>query len=369
MTREKEIQGVSYMPKKHIKHICDHCGVEHLIDTATYNKLLSGKYKHSYCSMECKKTATRVGWIIKCTNCGKEFYRKKSHLDRHDNNFCCIECEFGYKHKQTHEMRNCETCGFVFEVSKKSKQRFCCVKCQNEWQKTQNGELNFKFSNTYTDCEYCGEKYRIKPYKLDNRQHNFCSVECRQSWYAKIWSQQDWWKEKSRAKMLELLNSGAINNINSKPQAIVDDLLSNLNISSEKEYNIKYYSIDNYLTNCNLMIEVQGDYWHSNPQIFNKSLTKTQYDRIRKDKAKNTYIKNNYNISVLYLWESDIISRINVCEKLILKYINCNGVLDDYNSFNYDINECCALVLKDDLTIPYQNKKLSEYRYLFKKVS
>lgn len=127
--------------------------------------------------------------------------------------------------------------------------------------------------------------------------------------------------------------------INSKPQQIIDELLDKLKIKNDKEYNIKYYLVDNYLPEHNLMIEVQGDYWHVSPLTFKKELSEKDKRHISRDKSKHTYIKNKYGIEVLYLWESDIKKNITLCEELIKKYVSSNGVLDNYHSFNYSISE------------------------------
>lgn len=58
---------------------------------------------------------------------------------------------------------------------------------------------------------------------------------------------------------------------------------------------------------------------------------------IIRDKRKKTYIKKYYNIDILYLWEQDIKSSPILCESLIHMYINNNGILPDYNSYNYSL--------------------------------
>jgi len=56
----------------------------------------------------------------------------------------------------------------------------------------------------------------------------------------------------------------------------------------------------------------------------------------------------------LYLWEEDILNNIDLCEKLILLYINKKGLLDNYHSFNYYLdNE--DLFLKKFLIKPYMD--------------
>lgn len=169
--------------------------------------------------------------------------------------------------------------------------------------------------------------------------------------------------------MIDLLTSGKISITYSKPQKMIDALLNNMKIKYEREYNITYYSVDNYLLHDNLMIEVQGDYWHGNPNKFNDTLTKQQYKRISRDKAKHTYIKKTFGIEVLYLWENDIYNNLELCEKLIKLYIKTNGILKNYHSFNYYIDENSNICLKKNLVTPYQDMNLAEYKHLCKYVS
>lgn len=156
--------------------------------------------------------------------------------------------------------------------------------------------------------------------------------------------------------------------INSKPQQTVDTMLSKLNLEYVKEYCIKYYSVDNYLPQYNLMIEVQGDYWHCSPIKFPNKICLSQFNKITKDKAKHTYIKTYYNIEVIYLWETDINNKSCLCKKLIQEYVNNNGKLSNYHSFNYSIvGE--KLCLNENIIIPYQDMDVNDYKHLLIKVS
>jgi len=136
-----------------------------------------------------------------------------------------------------------------------------------------------------------------------------------------------------------------------KPQIKVDEILDDLNMVFKNEYNCKYYAIDNYLPDHNLMIEVNGDYFHSNPLKFTK-LNTMQIKGITRDKRKRTYIKRYKEIDVLYLWESDINNKQEMCKELILEYVNNKGILSNFNSFNYSLVEG-ELLLNDDIIIPY----------------
>ena len=111
-----------------------------------------------------------------------------------------------------------------------------------------------------------------------------------------------------------------------------------------------------------------GDYWHANPTRFNRDkylLNEKQLDGIHRDKLKQSYILNHYNVRILYLWEDDILKRPQIGEKLILKYINSYGILDNYHSFNYEIVNG-ELKMKDTIIIPYQNQNINEYKNLLK---
>ena len=63
-------------------------------------------------------------------------------------------------------------------------------------------------------------------------------------------------------------------------------------------------------------------------------------------------IKKYYDCEILYLWETDIKTDINLCLKLIDLYINNNGKLKDYNSFNYHLQND-KLVLNNNIINPF----------------
>ena len=337
------------MPKKLYPHICDYCGKEHSISTSTYNKLINGKSKHCYCSTECKANAQRRGDYVICANCGKKFYKKPSEIKQQENLYCCTECEFEHRKKVHREERTCEICGKTFVVGKRSKQRFCSPECKHEWQTQRVGEKSSHFIPSYSKCDYCGKMFHISLYNQKTYAHHFCSLTCRQKWYSEVFSQDDNWKEKSRIKMLETLTSGKISLTNSLPQRLVDEMLTETNVPFEREKTIDFYSVDNFLLGYNLIIEVQGDYWHYNPTTFTTPPTKMQIKNRGRDKAKHNFIKHKYGIEILYLWEYDIVHNKELCVELIKKYIINQGNLENYHSFNYNIIEN-QLCIKDNIT-------------------
>jgi G:T-mismatch repair DNA endonuclease (very short patch repair protein) len=107
----------------------------------------------------------------------------------------------------------------------------------------------------------------------------------------------------------------------SKSSKIVGEILTHLNIEYETEKNIFGKFVDYYLPDYNMVIEFYGDYWHSNPKIYEsdyyvKQISMTSKEIWIKDSERLGIIKNGVD-SIIVIWES---SKIN--ESLLLKVIN-----------------------------------------------
>lgn len=293
---------------------------------------------------------TKTGKYIRCQWCGKLMYMIQSRIKKQKTYTCSAECASELKKFMFTEIRQCGFCHEWYSCKPGSPKRFCSVECQWEWQKTNTGFKNPKFQGKTIPCDYCGELFEIHKYNLDKYEHHFCSAQCRKDWHREVFSQDEEWKEKSRIRGAETTKM-QLGKCNTLPQIIVNKYLSSMKIKYQNEYCIKYYSVDNYLDDYNLIIEVMGDYWHyniSNPKINKNEPNKIQKHRIDADRRKHTYIKNYLNIEVLYLWEYDIINNFDLCEKLIQLYIENNGVLSNYHSYNYTLKDN-EIILKDEI--------------------
>lgn len=161
--------------------------------------------------------------------------------------------------------------------------------------------------------------------------------------------------KKTKNYIREVTLNGTKNSlVKSTPQQTIDDLLDKMGINYDSEFECEYYLIDEYLRDYNLMIEVQGDFWHGSPELKDrKPNTRGMKSNIKKDKSKHTYIKNTYGIEILYLWEKDVNENIKLCEDLIDLYINKNGVLNNYHSFNYEYDNEGKLIVNEKYQIGY----------------
>lgn len=90
-----------------------------------------------------------------------------------------------------------------------------------------------------------------------------------------------------------------------RPEKIVYEYLQSLEVDFKWSHIIGKYQYD-FLLADNVLIEVQGDYWHSNPALYeDKKPTKAQLANIEKDTIKKSYAEDR-GYKIIYLWETDI---------------------------------------------------------------
>ena len=246
---------------------------------------------------------------------------------------------------------------------------FCSHKCYSDFRsKYYVGDKASVYTKIKVKCDYCGKEILIPKNKIETKNkegisHNFCNHKCysefRKKYYVgdKLYNtgikMSSEWKERCRINTVKCYSEGKYNR-QTKPQIIVNKILENNQIEYVNEKNYKYYSVDNFLNKYQLGIEVMGDYFHVNPTIYKNmnSINEMQKKDIIRDKRKHTYILKYYDLQLLYLWESDILNEPEKCEQLIKLYIFKEGLLDDYQSYNY-LFENEQLKLKHQTINPY----------------
>lgn len=77
---------------------------------------------------------------------------------------------------------------------------------------------------------------------------------------------------------------------------------------------------DFYLPDYNILIEVDGDFWHCNPLNYPNPTCKTQEINLLNDKIKNEYAENN-GYKLLRFWEDDINNNIKLVKQILLENI------------------------------------------------
>lgn len=114
-------------------------------------------------------------------------------------------------------------------------------------------------------------------------------------------------KDKMRQSTLSMIQSGKFKYTKTKPHLEFAKILTELNVAFQEEYVIKYWSFDFFLTDFHVLIEVDGDYFHSNPKFYDKPKTKTQKINSYRDQKKNDFCESN-GYALIRIWEDDIIN-------------------------------------------------------------
>lgn len=74
------------------------------------------------------------------------------------------------------------------------------------------------------------------------------------------------------------------------------------------EFHFMYwgFEFDFCLLDYDILIEVDGDYWHANKKTGNKPIYESQKKNLINDQKKNRIVKLNPDYTLLRFWESDI---------------------------------------------------------------
>jgi G:T-mismatch repair DNA endonuclease (very short patch repair protein) len=299
-------------------------------------KTFNQKHKrHYFCSSECKKKynySLSEKIKVKCSNCEKEIERNKNASKNNKNFFCSKECDAEFRHALSSENRFCEYCKNIFSCNKSEKLRFCSVGCQTEWQKiTGMGKNHPSYNHDITDemrtkkCECCGSEMKGTPKEFEKKK--YCSYSC---------------KVKMMPKSMSF------------PHLQVIKILDELSIDNEIELRVGRYSVDCYIKNTNLVIEVMGTFWHCDNRRYKNPISRIQEKSIKRDRRKKEEIYNKEFIP-LYLWEIDICDDYETCKKLIKEFVERNGKLNNYHSMNYIMkNE--EIKLRSKILFPFFEK-------------
>jgi G:T-mismatch repair DNA endonuclease (very short patch repair protein) len=146
----------------------------------------------------------------------------------------------------------------------------------------------------------------------------FVSNNSKKIWDSKTDDEKTNWLNNSihsdEARVKSLSNRDGF--IVSKIEDTVSQILSELNIIHTRQYIIKHKGIrkfyDFYLPDYGVIIEVNGDYWHASPKIYNKNDVikypfgyKTAKEIWDKDILKKQHAEK-INIPILYIWEYEL---------------------------------------------------------------
>ena len=158
-----------------------------------------------------------------------------------------------------------------------------------------------------------------RPVSLETRKRQSDSAKLRDVHGHTGFKHSDEAKEKMRASTLNMIKMGRFPQTNTIPCKKFEAVLIDLNLTYEKEYILDKWSFDFYLTDYNILIEIDGDYFHSNPLLYPKGpVTKTQRINKYRDYKKNKFCEEN-NIQLIRFWENEIIGEKQCVRQRLLE--------------------------------------------------
>jgi very-short-patch-repair endonuclease len=105
-------------------------------------------------------------------------------------------------------------------------------------------------------------------------------------------------------RLLKFWNDGGLHGINTKPEVSVQNILKKNNIEFISPFVLKNKIYDLYIPKNNLIIEVDGCYWHSK-NIDVNNMNEQQIRRWRNDRFKDNLAKRN-GYKLMRIWEDEI---------------------------------------------------------------
>lgn len=200
--------------------------------------------KQMYCSRECaararaRKHFTGVHRI--CVVCGEKFSLNQCDAKRKAGLYCSKDCYGQAVSKR--EVRKCAQCGNKFTAYawaiKDGNGIYCSKECAGLASRTGSEQ----------ECEHCGTVFWAKKSVLDKGEGRFCSKKCHFS------------------------HRGETN-----IERLVREALEQRNVEFKQEKQFKRWTADFYLPSLHVVIEADGEYWHSLEKAIKAARRKDAY--------------------------------------------------------------------------------------------
>ena len=130
---------------------------------------------------------------------------------------------------------------------------------------------------------------------------------------------------KTREKMSEKAMQRVVKtdkNHTSKLEKTFANILALLDIKYQQFFYAKTIKAfyDFYLPDHNILIEVDGDFWHCHPDKFPEAVYETQKRSVVRDKVKNQWAVDN-GYTLLRFWEDDINNNIKYVKQMLQEHL------------------------------------------------
>lgn len=273
-----------------------------------------------------------------CSECGKEVYSTTKPDQCKTATYICVSCRSinhnpfkGKHHTEEYKQKSSERMKGKYSGEKnpmfgKNIKDYMSDEAYEQWKKniskSVSGEKNPMFGKNIKDY-MSDEAYDLwKQHIKENGYHSKSKEE--QEILSKKMSDGQCALRNSNPEYYKMIKSKGGKVTMSKPQSyekssievIVENWLIEHNVDFEYSPIMgsdgKIYQYDFIIHKKRILIEVQGDYWHGNPNLFNeigdnekRKLNDIQKKNIKRDGCKLKFA-HEHNFEVIYIWEEDI---------------------------------------------------------------
>lgn len=250
--------------------------------------------------MKCNSKKPKTGITKKCLVCNKEFYCQKYKIKY--SKYCSHKCH--YRSRYNLVEKNCVRCGKLFKSHPSAHKLNCSDKCARISAGLSNRNNN---PGKNIVCKQCSKVFYACRWQIKQNKQ-FCSQKCRNGYMKfikhvrmelikkpclecnQLTSNKKFCSIKCLCRFNNKMGHSFNKRTNTKPEQLVKSMLNKLKCEYTQGYFIKYknsYKIfDFYLPEKNILLEVDGIYWHS------KNIKLSDMDVIQKHNYKNDKIKN-----------------------------------------------------------------------------
>jgi very-short-patch-repair endonuclease len=225
-----------------------------------------------------------------CIQCNSEFIAWKSSNTCHCSNVCARKTvKEKLQRFRTGAISHCSFCNKDMYVAKWeiSTKKYCSKKCQNQGLFVERIEV--KCTNEFCSNVVSKTKNELDKYTERNAKI-FCSVKCSNI-------------NRSQIAGSMLKHSGT------KPELKFKELLDANNIEYKHQYAIPWKKgwkkwFDFYIPKYNLLIEIDGIYWHGKGKL--DSELNAQQNQSRLNDIQKSKLAQNSGYNLLRIWEDEL---------------------------------------------------------------
>lgn len=266
-----------------------------------------------------------------CDICSKTFKRKRVNI-KTGTTLCGNSCRNEWlKRNNPNPVKDkvfvkCSNCDNHFEVSEskfKGQKHFLCSReCYVEHRKNiYHGDKIYNYQDEKVKCSTCGNNFKTSKWYTENKIHQFCSQQC--YWiHRKDYYEEFYYKTDLNDSRKETVTERSV-----REWLESNGLIKNKDFFQEKELFRRYFA-DFYIEERNMVLEVYGDYWHVNPEVYDvynnnsskKPMNGYQSKRVdsNKDELRRLDIES-YGYDFQIIWEKEINDDIDKFLSLIFK--------------------------------------------------